>query len=690
MRITLSFVLGILAYHYLDGLSLIPWSVILLLFITYFLTSRKRTYAKQVLLSTLSLIILFGLGAWRLHLFKGDPANDHVKDFRLNDVAAYKGVIINAPEEKAKTIQCTIEVYALWDGKMWHATSDRVSAYVSPEKGSSLAYGDLLWVTGRPNLVAGPVNPGQFDYRQYLSYQLIDYQHFIGDNFSLIGQKPPSLVMKAAFKLRARSIASIKKYIKDEYAQGVTLALVLGAKDGLQEETLKAFSATGAMHVLAVSGLHVGIIYALIFMVLKRLGLSQRKYRWTLSIICILTLWVYAFLTGLSPSVLRAVTMFSFVAIGKALSRNSSIYNILAASALALLIYNPYLIVNVGFQLSYIAVFGIVYLQPKLYDLLKPKNFLIEKIWAITSVSIAAQIATAPLSMLYFHQFPTYFLVSNLVVIPAAFIILLMGLAVLLFSVLSSLAAPIAWLLIKIILVVNAVILNISQWSGSTIEGIYLTGLDTFLIYGLLIGLALFFVKKRFVYLKAAFFLAVVFSASQLSHYQVYSNSRAFSILSVTNVSAIDFRSGFQTKLISDSSFQSDIDQQKFNLYPMRLLSGGAQNIVNDDLEVESIQSPLGQLFYFDGLILLHLDKEIADDFNPEQPIEVDCLILGRNALRDISQLEEKIIYKNLVIDSTNSWFVDKQLSRQLIEAKIDFHSVRQNGYYRERWNSSM
>ena len=386
-RFTLFFILGIVAYHFLGDAVLIKWGILLLAFIAYVFLSIKNTLRHQLLLSSLAFFMLFGLGTWRLASFRDEQKENHLLHVSEGTVA-YKAVITSEPAEKQNSIQCKLDVYAIWNGKTWRPVSGLVNGYVSLKKGTTLQYGDLLYVSGSPELTAPPANPGAFNYQQYLSYSRIHHQQFIRDDFEIIGHDTPSWFLDKAFGLRKHSVQQISKYITDEYARGVTLALVLGVKDELEDDLVKAFSATGAMHVLAVSGLHVGIVYAFVFLLLKRLGLSRRKYRWVLALVSVMVLWCYAFLTGLSPSVLRAVTMFTFVAFGKALSRHSNIYNTLAASAMALLLYNPYLLMSVGFQLSYIAVFGIVYLQPKLYSLLVFEHKLLDKVWTITCVSV--------------------------------------------------------------------------------------------------------------------------------------------------------------------------------------------------------------------------------------------------------------------------------------------------------------
>ncbi len=687
LRLTFCFALGVVGFHYLGDLVFIPWYILMLAVVAYCLLTLRSTFRYQSILAGLALFILFGLGTQRLACYKGESKPDHLLN-QPEAIQAYKAVVLETPQIKERSVNCQLEVYEVLVNGTWRAADGIVNAYLDTLKGTSLSYGDLLFVQGRPATTLPPANPGEFDYREYLVYNRIHHQHFIRDQFALIGNKPPNWFVSKASLLRNEGVKVISSFIIEENVRGVVLALVLGVKDDLQDDVIQAFSATGAMHVLAVSGLHVGIIYAIIFLLLKRLGLSKPKYKRWLALISILALWAYALLTGLSPSVLRAVTMFSFIAVGQALSRHTNIYNTLAASALALLLYNPYLIMSVGFQLSYLAVFGIVYLQPRLYALIEVNQWLLDKVWAITCVSIAAQLATAPLSILYFHQFPSYFLLSNLFIIPAAFIILISGLLLLSISFILPLATALGWLITKFILFVNALVFWVSQLPGSTAKGIYISIFDTWLIYGVLVSIVVFFARKRLVYLKYGLGLSLMFSASQLWHFSKFSSTNEFSVMAVSGSQVMDFRSGFNAHMIADSLFISDTERQRFHLHPKRLLSGSKEKTVADGFELKMFSTPLGRLFSFDGQRILCLDRNVLSGVQSSTPIEVDWLILGRDVLKDLEELGGKILFKELILDPSNSWYTDEALAKQAERLKVKYHSVRQDGYYSRQWKN--
>ncbi len=689
LRFAFCFALGIVGYHYIGESLLVNWYFLTAAMLVYLFLAFKNSHKNQFLLALLAMFMLFGLGTKRLESFKDEKRADHL--LHLTDtIKAYKVFINEAPQMKSNSLKCEVNVVSIFNGVDWLPASGLVNVYLDSESSDGLVFGDMLFIEGEPLVTSPPANPGEFDYKSYLVYNRIHHQQFVGNGFSKIGHKQVNWVQKKANELRGFCATRISELITDDYAKGVTLALVLGVKDELDDDLINAFSATGAMHVLAVSGLHVGIIYAILLMLLKRFGFSETKHRWSIACISISVLWFYALLTGLSPSVLRAVTMFTFVALGRATLRKGSIYNTLAASALVLLLYNPYLIMSVGFQLSYLAVFGIVYLQPRFYQLISTKNYLLDKVWAITCVSLAAQIATAPLSLLYFHQFPSYFLLSNLIVIPAAFVVLISGLLLLAFSAVSFLASALGWLLTKFIVLLNTLVVWVSELPGSTIEGVYMSILDTWLIYGCVIALILLVARKRFQYLWYALLMCLFFSASQFAHFSSYANTNEFSILKVSNSSVFDFRSGFDSKLIGDSLFTVNEEKQRFHLYPKRLRSGSKQRVADDRLSVQYTSLNGGSIFVFDNRVFLHLDKEVEDYEKLKMPIKVDCLILGNNVRFDLELLERYVDFKRLIIDSTNNWYIDSQLVKKSEALGINYHSIRQNGYYSEQWTSSL
>lgn len=679
LRFTFFFALGIVARHYLGTSILLPPLFILFLFAAY-LALLIQSQRFQQLLALLSFVILFSLGAHRLELFK-------IPAIELPESIAYQARIIEEPQEKKNSIRTVLELSGLKTEKGWQTVEARVNAYLAKDSLSALlTYGDELLVYGRPEPTDPPSNPGEFNYKNYLTYQNIHFQQFVGSDYAVGGHQVPNPIVELALKQRERLRGVFKEYMTDDRALAIVQALVLGVKEDLDNELIASFSATGAMHVLAVSGLHVGIIYAIVFYALQYLRLNRRKYRWLMAGISIGVLWSYALITGLSPSVLRAVTMFSFVALGRALFRSGNIYNTLALSAMVLLVFNPYLIMSVGFQLSYLAVFGIVFLHPKLYALLVIENKILDKVWSITCVSIAAQLATGPLSLLYFHQFPSYFLVSNLFIIPAAFVILISGLVLLLLAFAPFLADLWGQALTAFVKGITWAVETVSRFPGSTIEGVYLSILDTWLLYGLLTSLVLYFLYRKLEWLRVTLVLSFALAGSQIFHFHEFAESSEIAILDVNRGTVIDFRKGFQGKVLADSAFLSDEESQQFNLFGKRLLSGVSQKPEKDVLNFPRQALPFGELMVFEGKSVFWLKEDMSASVMDSTELKIDYLIISNNAIRSFSDLPDFLKAEKVILDNSNSRFRTTDLSESFKAHQIHVHQIGSNGYFSSLW----
>lgn len=328
----------------------------------------------------------------------------------------YYAVLTEYPLEKDKSFRAVIRL-----------TEPKIKVLAYFEKSEILPFvepGSVVWFRGKPEILRQTGNPFEFNYPAYLIRNRIGHRIYLksADFRFLQTPKIPNLAERSLI-IRDRLLKIIERSgLKGEVFHLVS-AVSLGAREELEPETTQSFSKTGVTHVLAVSGMNVGIIFVVLDWMLR--FLKRKKGGIILRTLLILSaVWGYALITGLSASVLRAAAMFSFIVIGKSLSRDPNIYNTLAASAFVLLCFNPELVYDVGFQLSYAAVFSIVYFHPFLYGLCYFKYWIPDQIWILVTVSVAAQIGTLPFLLHYFHQFPTWFLLANLLVIPLVTVIL--------------------------------------------------------------------------------------------------------------------------------------------------------------------------------------------------------------------------------------------------------------------------
>lgn len=474
LRYAVFFILGIVFYPFFDKIdyhfsliALIAFCLIYLILV--FINSLFIRFKFKTILPFLAYCQLIMAGYF--FTYQKDIRNhpDNLVNFN-KEIKAYLATVINHDEPKPNSIANRVNVKKVFDGLVWEEMEGEVLIYHRSEVG--LSSGDLILVSGSPQKIQGPTNPFEFDYRKFMLNQQISHQHFIGDRFEKLGNLAENPVETFFIHIRSEIIAGIDSLIQDSNANQIAKAILLGQKKNLDEEVSEAYVTAGAMHVLAVSGLHVGIVYGFFFLFVKPYRLKVKKRILYLSSI-ILLIWGYAMLTGMSPSVMRAATMFSLMGLAQMKSRNPSIFNAIALSALILLMYDPFLIYAVGFQLSYLALIGILVIQPLLVKLWSPTNRILDYIWQITTVSFAAQLATFPISAYYFHVFPTYFAIANLVAIPGAFLMMAFGVPFMVLIKVPYVSLALGWMTEKIIVLVNSMIFWFQELPGSRVSEIY-------------------------------------------------------------------------------------------------------------------------------------------------------------------------------------------------------------------------
>lgn len=430
LKFLIPFILGI--YVATSNFTSIQWVVSifglsLVLLIIIHLTLRKNLNFFFIRLgSILALWLFFLTGIILTHFYKDKNYQNH---FSKNDTSKWLKVrVINQPKIKEKVISCKVSVVRAvgQDRKL----QGKAQIYFSKDTLSSkIHYGDCLIIKNKLKKISGPRNKHQFNFQKFYSNQNIYHQAFIkNDQWLHLNQNRSNYLVRLGYLWQLKLRLLFKDYFEDDAVRGVAEAVIFGFKEELDENWLKAFSKTGTIHVLAVSGLHVGIIYALMSFLL-RLSTSRGISLVIKSTAILLVLFFYALLTGFSPSVSRASIMFGTVIIGNSFNRQSSIYNSLCLACFILLCINPLNIYNVGFQFSFLAVLGIVYFKDDIRGLFPEASYFFDKIFILTSVSIAAQLATFPLGIYYFHQYPNLFMFSNLIVIPCISIVLYLGIA---------------------------------------------------------------------------------------------------------------------------------------------------------------------------------------------------------------------------------------------------------------------
>jgi competence protein ComEC len=462
--------------------------------------------------------------------------------------------INNEPKLNGKTLRFTVEVEQNISGNKVTPSTGNLLIAIKDSSAANLYYGDRLMIPANYQAVAPPANPAEFNYRRYLANQNIHYQCYLtSGQFFVLERNTGNALIAASLRLRQHLVEKFKQHMHSPEAIAVASTLIFGYKADLSNDVLQAYSKTGTIHVLSVSGAHVAIVFILLEFMFG--FLNRFKYGRTIKAVLIITLiWYYALLTGFSPAVCRAAVMISMVIIGKTYSRTVNTLNILAISAFFLLLYNPLFITDVGFQLSYLAVAGLIIFQPILYKSFRFKAKWANKLWLLCSVSLAAQVITFPLSAFYFHQFPVYFLVSNLFIIIPSAVIMYSGIAYLLLGWVPFLGSALGFVLERSILFMDKTLAVIEHAPWSGISKIWITPVEYLLLYVIIIS-PFYFLYNRRTWLLQLGFTAMLILAVSVS-VKRWNNLRtsAVTILNLRKHTGIVIRKGVKAAVITDLS----------------------------------------------------------------------------------------------------------------------------------------
>jgi competence protein ComEC len=592
-------------------------------------------------------------------------------------VSMYKGVITRFAEEKARTFRTEITLRSIRTDVGWQQCDETILLYL-PKDGRIIEYGDVILVGSSPSIIPPPANPGEFDFKRFMAFKGIYYQDFLrNDSVVFLGKDPPNTFLYHAILVRQWADKKIKSVVNGEREKATATALVLGVTDGLDSELLQSYASTGALHVLAVSGLHVSIIYWIILLVLKPLN-RTRPLKWLLAFISVFILWSYAFVTGWSPSVLRAVMMFTFIAFSRPWRQSTNVYNTLASSMFCLLLYDPFFIMSVGFQLSYLAVFGIVFLQPRLYSIWEPRNRLVDETWKLSSVSIAAQIATLPIGLYYFHQFPNYFLPANLVVIPVSFVVLVSGLGVSAFAFFQPLMDLLGWVLTWSVRLMNYLVVMFGDLPYSVINGIYMDQWQAILLAILIVTVVLLFIQKSFFWLTTSLVATLCFSALQWRHFVLDVNSDVVRIYSVPGQMIVDRIRNGESYVIADSSVLDDWAKVSRYVEPSWVRAGVS---LNSGRAFERTLLGKGwSAWMWHGASFIRVT-----DRDHLLPIcAATFLIISNNSVASLASLE-KVKCEKIIVDSSNSLYFAERLRNEARELGIALWSVPHEGAFEYR-----
>ena len=470
-----------------------------------------------------------------------------------------------------------------------------------------------------------------------------------------------------ASKIRNKIIFNLEKNKFSKSELSVVNALILGQQQDISKEVVLDYQYAGAIHVLSVSGLHVGFILLFVTFLLR--PIPNTKFGLTLKlIIALISLWLFGLLAGLAPCVIRSVTMFSFVAVGLYLRRTVNIYNTLMISVLLILLVEPSYLFDIGFQLSYVALFFIIWLQPLLARIWVPKYKFVNYFWEIITVSFAAQIGTLPMTIYYFHQFPGLFFITNLIILPALTFILALGVLVLSLAAFDIVLFPIMKLLESSITILNKIISWVASFESFIFKDISVSTLMMISGYILIISWIIWFQKPSFKKLSIAFLTVILFQIVTI--YTKHDNQKAteFIVFSKSKTSIITERKGQKVSLYSNDSILKNVSD---NLAIKSYLVANFCSIQN--------KKSIGNVFYFKGKKIVLIDSS-AIYLNDKKP---DILILTHSPKLSLERVFKSWKPEQVVVDASNFKSYIKIWKATCEKEKIPFHATGEKGFYK-------
>ena len=662
-----------------DGIS-IPGKLFLLLFIFFLCLNGlfflipvhlKFRWRKMIGLSLLTLCFLFGI---IMHQNNSTSSQKWWYGHYIRPDAILLLTVQSAPEYKSKTIKCYAEVIAVESQKLSHSTKGKILVYFPMDSLSqNIKYGDTVIVVNKLQKIPTPKNLGDFDYHAFLKRRNIYHQLFLKPTDFQIKSIHHKPLFSYLIDLKNAILRAINKHVNGFEEKGIAEALLIGYKEHLNPELTKTYTNTGVVHIIAISGLHLGLIYMVLIWLADRIPILKR-FHLMKSILIITSLWIFAILTGASASVLRSAVMFTFIALGKLLSRDSSMVNSLAGSALMLLCYDPFLLWDVGFQLSYLAIIGIITFQGLVYRCFNKLPFLLDSIWKLTSITISAQVFTFPVCIYYFQQFPNYFLISNLIAVPLSTIILFQELFLILFSGLESVSHFAGIVVEYSIHWMNLALRFINQLPFAVTDNI--PG-DIFVVMSMYVMLTaiVYFQRNKSIlnlYVLLTTFLFLSFSISacsiRLQHHS------AIIVYAVKKHFALDVISGRNVISYTDSSILQNIKVLKETTGPTKKrfsIPSGSWYFIHDSMKLISCNKK--KLLLIEGSVQI---KAAAKN------LPVDVLVVSQVSVSTLEHYLEKVIPDMVVASNFESNYQQKLCSAYAQAHGIKYFDVQQNGAF--------
>ena len=669
---------GIAIQWYLQ-LPLLVWQIVfvcpLIIYIFFFYLPLFKRY-KLALLNGLTASFLF-MSVGAILAWNNDIRNDDqwFSKFIGNNPSFIVNLAEN-PIEKTKSFKANANVrYTINDGKQYNSSGKLILYFSKDSFPAQIKEGSVIVLNKPLQEIKNSGNPGGFDYKRYCLFQQITHQVYLKPGeFVLLNEKNEPIVAKTINNIRQKVLSILTAYIPGDRERGLAEALLIGYKDDLDKTLVQSYSNTGVVHIIAISGLHLGLIYWLLLLLMK--PLQRKKHtKWLKPIVVIAGLWLFSLLAGAQPSVLRSAVMFTCLALGETIDRRSSIYNSLAASAFILLCYNPYWLWDVGFQLSYAAVLSIVIFMQPVYNWFYIKNKALDFIWKMNAVTIAAQVLTLPISIYHFHQFPNYFLLTNFIAVPLSSLIVLGEILLCVVSFIGPVAVLVGKILLGMIWLMNTWVERIEALPFSLWDGLKIDIVQMILLTIAICLFCYWLMEKNKPSFIAGLAVLLAFVSLRSISFILAQRQQKIIVYNVPQRTAMDIIDGRNYQFSGDTILEKDDFARNFHLKPSRTL-----NRTYNTMQTAGIENR-EPYFTYAGKHILQIDRQALFNKPGDKPV-IDLLILSKNPKLYISQLADQFTIRQVVFDGSVPVWKKKYWKKDCDSLDIPNYDVSEQGAF--------
>ncbi|HQW42649.1 MAG: ComEC family competence protein [Chitinophagaceae bacterium] len=682
LKLLLAAIAGIIVQWHFQVSITIWWLVLLagtVLTAIFFLIPFFKRFRFAFINGIITSILFFSIGG--MLTWQKDIRND--KQWLGNYYTGTETLIVTVdepPVEKTKSVKANATVSYLLKNEQPISVNGKIILYFKKDSSLQLSYGSQIIFKKPLQEIKNSGNPGGFDYKRYSLFQGITHQVYLkSDEFELLNDTRENGFRKFIYSSREKVLDILRTNIKGGKELGLAEALLIGYKDDLEQSLVQSYTNTGVVHIIAISGLHLGLIYWLLALLLKPLK-KRKKTKWLSPVLIITGLWLFSLLAGAQPSILRSALMFTCIVWGETFSRKTSIFNTMAVSAFILLCINPYFLWDVGFQLSYAAVLSIIIFMRPIYNWFYIKNKVLDFLWKLNAVTLAAQILTVPLSIYHFHQFPNLFILTNFLAVPLSSAILLGEIFLCVISFIPVVAIFIGKIISGLIWLMNTYIEKIESIHFSLWDGLQISILQAALLIFFAVGISYWLMEKSTTGLKLGLLAFLGFAIVRSWSFIQSNRQQKIIVYNVPQKRAIDIVNGRNYFFVGDSDLLANDFARNFHLKPSRILYR-----ISDVAALDNLSFFENYLSY-NGKHILLVDESIS--FLPQEtkPL-VDLLVISKNPKIYMKKLVASFNIKRVVFDgSVPAWKVT-YWKKDCDSLQIPWHDVTMKGAFEMRLN---